>query len=142
MKDIDFEINALFFYRFIVENFVFEKHLRYILTVYPVVIVALSGNMTKNFKSADPSRSGIYIGEHACDNGFAVVFLICCAIFHDNNILLFPTAVLLGLTCTLFAIKVLLVIWRHIKRPLYEGMNTEEEISPMEIAEKQKKIFT
>ncbi|XP_016296644.1 uncharacterized protein LOC107654190 [Sinocyclocheilus anshuiensis] len=97
---------------FIVENFVFEKHLRYILTVYPVVIVALSGNMTKNFKSADPSRSGIYI------------------------------AVLLGLTCTLFAIKVLLVIWRHIKHPLYKGMNVEEAISPMEIAEKQKKIFT
>ncbi|XP_057178210.1 uncharacterized protein si:ch211-161h7.5 isoform X2 [Triplophysa rosa] len=46
---------------FIVENFVFEKHLRYILTVYPVVIVALSGNMTKNFNAANPSRNGIYI---------------------------------------------------------------------------------
>lgn len=64
MRVVNFEMNALLFYRFIVENFVFEKHLRYILTVYPVVIVALSGNMTKNFKSADPSRSGIYIGEH------------------------------------------------------------------------------
>ncbi|XP_067233552.1 uncharacterized protein si:ch211-161h7.5 [Chanodichthys erythropterus] len=94
---------------FILENFVFEKHLRYILTVYPVVIVALSGNMTKNFNSADPSRNGIYI------------------------------AVLLGLACTLFAIKVLLVIWRHIKHPLY--MNTDEVMSPMEIAEKQKKVF-
>ncbi|XP_016400211.1 uncharacterized protein LOC107733178 [Sinocyclocheilus rhinocerous] len=92
--------------------FVFEKHLRYILTVYPVVIVALSGNMTKNFNSADPSRNGIYI------------------------------AALLGLACTLFAIKVLLVIWRHIKHPLYKGMNIEEVISPMEIAEKQKKIFS
>ncbi|KAK2870044.1 hypothetical protein Q8A67_024436 [Cirrhinus molitorella] len=97
---------------FIVENFVLEKHLRYILTVYPVVIVALSGNMTKNFTSADPSRNGIYI------------------------------AVLLGLACALFAIKVLLVIWRHIKRPLYRGMNADEAVSPMEIAEKQKKIFS
>ncbi|XP_077100763.1 uncharacterized protein LOC143751869 [Siphateles boraxobius] len=97
---------------FIVENFVFEKHLRYILTVYPVVIVALSGNMTKNFNSADPSRNGIYI------------------------------AVLLGLACTLFAIKVLLLIWRHIKYPLYRGMDTDEAMSPMEIAEKQKKIFS
>ncbi|XP_043082827.1 uncharacterized protein si:ch211-161h7.5 [Puntigrus tetrazona] len=91
---------------FIVESFVFEKHLRYILTVYPVVIVALSGNMTKNFNSADPSRSGIYI------------------------------AVLLGLACVLFAVKVLLVIWRHIKHPLYECMNAEDAISPIEIAQK------
>lgn len=51
------------FYRFILENFVFEKHLRYILTVYPVIIVALSGNMTKNFNSANPSRNGIYTGK-------------------------------------------------------------------------------
>lgn len=67
--EIILEINVLLFYRFIVENFVFENHLRYILTVYPVVIVALSGNMTKNFKSADPSRNGIFIGEPECDNG-------------------------------------------------------------------------
>ncbi|XP_067291538.1 uncharacterized protein si:ch211-161h7.5 [Pseudorasbora parva] len=97
---------------FIVKNFVFEKNLRYILTVFPVVIVALSGNMTKNFNSADPSRNGIYI------------------------------AVLLGLACTLFAIEVLLVIWRHIKHPLYRGMNADEAVSPMEIAEKQKKVFS
>ncbi|XP_056307091.1 uncharacterized protein si:ch211-161h7.5 [Danio aesculapii] len=95
---------------FIVETFVFEKHLRYILTVYPVVIVALSGNMTKNFNSADPSRNGIYI------------------------------AVLLGLASTLFAIKVLLVIWRHIKHPLYRDMDADESVLPMEISEKQKAI--
>lgn len=78
------------FYRFIVETFVFEKHLRYILTVYPVVIVALSGNMTKNYNSADPSRNGIYIGEpeqalHWHHSSFAVMFLIC-SVFHDNHI--------------------------------------------------------
>lgn len=133
------------FYRFIVETFVFEKHLRYILTVYPVVIVALSGNMTKNYNSADPSRNGIYIGEpeqalHWHHSSFAVMFLIC-SVFHDNHIVLYSTAVLLGLACTLFAIKVLLVIWRHIKYPLYRGMDTDEAVSPMEIAEKQKKIF-
>ncbi|XP_051971065.1 uncharacterized protein si:ch211-161h7.5 [Xyrauchen texanus] len=96
---------------FIVENIVFEKHLRYILTVYPVVIVALIGNMTKNFKAANPSRNGIFI------------------------------AVLLGLACALFAIRVVLIIWRHIKHPLYRGMNAEEVVSPTEIAEKQKKIL-
>lgn len=96
---------------FIVENFIFEKHLRYILTIYPVVIVALSGNLTKNFNAADPSRNGIFI------------------------------AVLLGLACALFAIRLLLVIWRHIKRPLYRGMYAEEVMSPMEIAEKQMKIL-
>ncbi|TRY91978.1 hypothetical protein DNTS_014577 [Danionella cerebrum] len=92
---------------FILENFVFEKHLRYVLTVYPVVIVALSGNMTKNFNSADPSRSGIYI------------------------------AVLLGLACTFFAIKVSLVAWRHLKHPLYKGTTANNIVSPMEVTEKQ-----
>ncbi|KAA0704748.1 hypothetical protein E1301_Tti000937 [Triplophysa tibetana] len=97
---------------FIVENFVFEKHLRYILTIYPVVIVALSGNLTKNFNAANPSRNGIYI------------------------------AVLLGLACALFAIRLMLVIWRHIKRPIYRGINAEEVMSPMDIAKQQMKIFS
>lgn len=65
------------FYRFIVENFVFEKHLRYILTVYPVVIVALSGNMTKNFNSADPSRNGIYIGKPEQALVIIIILLLC-----------------------------------------------------------------
>lgn len=65
------------FYRFILENFVFEKHLRYILTVYPVVIVALSGNMTKNFNSADPSRNGIYIGKLGQALDLIKILLLC-----------------------------------------------------------------
>ncbi|XP_051538484.1 uncharacterized protein LOC127431892 [Myxocyprinus asiaticus] len=52
---------------FIAENFVFEKHLRYILTVYPVLIVDLSRNMTKNFDTADPSSNGIFLGD-ACSS--------------------------------------------------------------------------
>ncbi|KAG9347731.1 hypothetical protein JZ751_003745 [Albula glossodonta] len=96
---------------FVLENFVLEKHVRYILTVYPVVIMALSGNMTKNYDSASPSQNGIFI------------------------------AVLLAVASVLFVVRVALVIWRHLKQPLYCGKNTKEEMTPMEIANKQKKIF-
>lgn len=96
---------------FVLENFVLDKHVRYILTIYPVVIVALTGNMTKNFDFAAPNRNGIFI------------------------------AVLLALACVLFATRIILVVWRHIKKPLYIGINTENILSPMEISEKQKKIF-
>ncbi|KAG5268586.1 hypothetical protein AALO_G00214190 [Alosa alosa] len=96
---------------FVVENFVLDKHVRYILTIYPVIIVALTGNMTKNFNAAAPSRNGIFI------------------------------AVLLALACALFAIRIILVVWRHIKKPFYMEMDAENVKSPMEIAEKQKKIF-
>ncbi|XP_062377580.1 uncharacterized protein LOC134066305 isoform X2 [Sardina pilchardus] len=97
---------------FILENSVLDKYVRYILTIYPVIIVALTGNITKNYDPAAPSRNAIFI------------------------------AVLLGLACLLFVLRVLLVVWRHFKQPLYRGMNTEEIMSPIEIAEKQKKIFT
>ncbi|KAL2085131.1 hypothetical protein ACEWY4_018451 [Coilia grayii] len=96
---------------FAVENTVLDKHVRYILTIYPVVIVALTGNMTKNFHPESPSRNGIFI------------------------------AVLLGLSCALFVIRVILVIRKHIRQPLYMGTNTGNDLSPMEIAQKQKKIY-
>ncbi|XP_036409674.1 uncharacterized protein LOC118795350 [Megalops cyprinoides] len=97
---------------FVLENFVVEKHVRYIITIYPVVIMALTGNMTKNFDSTKPSRNGIFI------------------------------AVLLAIACMMFMVRVMLVVWRHRSQPLYKGMSTEEVMSPMEIAEKQKRIFT
>ncbi|KAI4888009.1 hypothetical protein NFI96_034683 [Prochilodus magdalenae] len=93
---------------FILENFVLDKHVRYILTIYPVVIVAISGNMTKNFDPSAPSRNAIYF------------------------------AVLLALACVLFVLRVCLVVWRHLKRPFYSG--TEEIVSPMETAGRQKKF--
>ncbi|XP_028818342.1 uncharacterized protein LOC114769472 [Denticeps clupeoides] len=97
---------------FILENFVFEKHVRYILTIYPVVIIALSGNMTKNYNHAGPSRNGLF------------------------------TAVLLALACVLFAARLILVLWRHFKQPLYTNITSENSMSPMEIAKKQKAIFS
>ncbi|XP_040207164.1 uncharacterized protein LOC120937760 [Rana temporaria] len=74
---------------FILENFVFEKYVRYTLTVYPVVIVALSGSLDKNFKNPSPDGNHIYI------------------------------AVLLAVACAVFIVRLVLVIWRHFKQPLY-----------------------
>ncbi|XP_019897292.1 uncharacterized protein si:ch211-161h7.5 [Esox lucius] len=96
---------------FILENFVFEKHMRYILTIYPVVILALCGNMTKNYDEAAPSRNAYF------------------------------TAVLLGVAITLFVVRVCLVVWRHIKEPLYKDQCLAEAVSPMEIAVKKNKLF-
>ena len=45
------------------ENFVIDKHMRYTLTIYPVVIWALSGNLVKNFDATSPNRNGVFIGE-------------------------------------------------------------------------------
>lgn len=50
------------------------------------------------------------------------------------------TAALLGTACFLFVARILLVTWRQIKKPLYKDVNPDD-MSPMEIAEKQKKMF-
>ncbi|XP_047424350.1 uncharacterized protein LOC124995748 [Mugil cephalus] len=92
---------------YILENFVLDKHVRYILITYPVVIWALSGNLNKNFDATSPSDNGIFI------------------------------AALLGLAIAVFILRLGLVIWRHIKQPLYEDANPEA----MAIAEKKKNIF-
>ncbi|XP_068199840.1 uncharacterized protein [Antennarius striatus] len=95
---------------FILENSVLDKYVRYILTIYPVVIWALTGIFMKNYDAVAPSR---------------------------NNIL---NVALLAVGCTLFVTRVGLFIWKTIKRPLYEN-NSVEVLSPMEIAESQKKFF-
>lgn len=53
----------MFSRRFIVENFVIEIHVRYILTVYPVIIYALIGNLSKHYNAADPGRNAIFSGK-------------------------------------------------------------------------------
>ncbi|XP_026794068.3 uncharacterized protein si:ch211-161h7.5 [Pangasianodon hypophthalmus] len=92
---------------FVLENSFLDKHVRYILTVYPVIIVALSGNMTKNFDASAPGTNGVF------------------------------TALLLALACVLFVIKVCLVIWRHIKHPIYSDTHTQEVTAQIENASKQ-----
>nr|XP_020501909.1 uncharacterized protein LOC109993318 [Labrus bergylta]XP_020501917.1 uncharacterized protein LOC109993318 [Labrus bergylta] len=95
---------------FVLENLVLDKHVRYILIIYPVVIWALCGNLDKNYDAESPSRNGIFI------------------------------VVLLALACVLFAFRIVLVIWRTIKQPLYEDASPEA-MQPMERAGKQKKIL-
>ncbi|XP_069015491.1 uncharacterized protein [Embiotoca jacksoni] len=95
---------------FVLENLVLDKHVRYICVIYPVVIWALSGNLDKNFDAESPSRNGVFI------------------------------AVLLTLATVLFVIRIILVVWRHIKQPLYEDISPEA-MEPMAIAEKQKRLF-
>lgn len=62
---------------------------------------------------------------------------------HTNASLLYflsTIAVLLAVACATFAGRVFLVIYKHIKKPFYVDLSPES-MSPMEIAEKQKKIF-
>lgn len=47
---------------------------------------------------------------------------------------------LLALASVLFVVRIVLVVWRHIKEPLY-GDASPEDMEPTEIAKKQKKIF-
>uniref|UniRef100_A0A3P8WJI0 Uncharacterized LOC103377224 n=1 Tax=Cynoglossus semilaevis TaxID=244447 RepID=A0A3P8WJI0_CYNSE len=77
---------------FLLENLVLDKHVRYMLTTYPVVIWALSGNLDKNYNPASPNINGIFI-------------------------------VLLGIASALFVVRIILVIWRHFKQPLYDDVN-------------------
>ncbi|AWP20611.1 Hypothetical protein SMAX5B_001584 [Scophthalmus maximus] len=103
-------LTAVLIVWFILENFVLDKHVRFILTIYPVVIWALTGVFMKNYNAEDPDHNDIFIVS------------------------------LLAIACALFVGRVFLVIWRQIKYPLYEDVNPEA-MSPMDIAEMQRKIF-
>jgi len=54
---------TLFLHRFYLENFFLDKHVRYNLTIYPVVIIALTGSTCKNFSFSSPTTNNIFIGE-------------------------------------------------------------------------------
>ncbi|KAG5286839.1 hypothetical protein AALO_G00019340 [Alosa alosa] len=47
---------------FIVENFVIDRHVRYILTIYPVVMMALVGNVYKHYDPEAPGRNAELTG--------------------------------------------------------------------------------
>ncbi|XP_062843930.1 uncharacterized protein si:dkey-29d8.3 [Trichomycterus rosablanca] len=91
---------------FVVENFVIEQHVRYILTIYPVIIYALTGSLSKHYDPAAPSRNAVF------------------------------TAVLLALACILLGIRLLLVIWRHQTRPLFQDGKFEGLMTPVSATEK------
>nr|XP_061794949.1 uncharacterized protein LOC133586592 [Nerophis lumbriciformis] len=87
---------------FILENWALDRWVRNILTVYPVVIVALVGNVFKHFHSADPSPNAI--------------FMVC----------------LLVLACILLVFRVCNVIWRNRWRPLFSPGSARPLISPLD----------
>ncbi|XP_071341244.1 uncharacterized protein [Trachinotus anak] len=101
-------LTVVLFVWFMLENTLLDKHVRFILTIYPVVIWAVTGVFTKNGEVS--SRNNTF------------------------------TVSLLAIGCILCAARLFLVIWKQIKQPFYKDVNTEA-ISPMEIAEKQKRIF-
>lgn len=131
--------------RFILENSVLDKHVRYILSIYPAVIWALTGVFTNNYETADPSRNNIFNGEKQINNKqlpfsqAASFVLVKEANMHRFGFLSFTVA-LLAVGCALFVGRIVLVIWKNIKSPLYADISPEL-MSPMEIAEKQKRIF-
>ncbi|XP_064848543.1 uncharacterized protein LOC135558572 [Oncorhynchus masou masou] len=94
-----------------IENFLLDQHVRYILTIYPVVIIALVGNVFKHYDPAAPSANAI--------------FMVC----------------LLVVSCVLLVVRVALVFRRNRNQPLYAGMSLEALISPSSLNKKQNKIF-
>ncbi|XP_028282970.1 uncharacterized protein LOC114449468 [Parambassis ranga] len=87
---------------FILENWVLDRWVRNILTVYPVVIVALVGNVYKHFNPADPRPNSIFM------------------------------VVLLVLACILFVSRFFTVIWRNKWRPLHSLGSARLMISPLD----------
>ncbi|OXB62611.1 hypothetical protein ASZ78_011240, partial [Callipepla squamata] len=65
------------------ENFFLDKYARYNLTIYPVVIIALTGSMCKDFSASSPTTNGVFI---------VVLLALTCFIF----------AVRLGVNCKEF----------------------------------------
>ncbi|KAM7378723.1 hypothetical protein PAMP_004327 [Pampus punctatissimus] len=87
---------------FILENWVLDRWVRNILTVYPVVIVALLGNIFKHFDPVDPTPNSIFM------------------------------VVLLVLACVLLVFRVCNVIWRNMRRPLHSPGSAQLLISPLD----------
>jgi len=69
---------------FSLENTILDKFVRYTLTIYPVVIWALSASINKNW---DPTKR--------------------------NSII---SVILLAVACTLLVVRIVIVVWRHMKQ--------------------------
>ncbi|KAM8945354.1 uncharacterized protein RCH25_048617 [Pelodytes ibericus] len=86
---------------FCLENFLFDKYVRYTITVYPVVIVALSGVLNNNYNAMSPDPNHIFI------------------------------AVLLAVACALFVARLVLVFWKHVRKPLYASVLLQKTSLPL-----------
>ncbi|KAG8443920.1 hypothetical protein GDO86_009210 [Hymenochirus boettgeri] len=86
---------------FCLENFVFDKYVRYTITVYIVIILGLSGALHRNFDKSNPGQNGIFI------------------------------AVALAVACAAFVLRLILVIWKDVKHPLYESGTSRKFSFPL-----------
>ncbi|XP_054483333.1 uncharacterized protein LOC129116492 [Anoplopoma fimbria] len=87
---------------FLLENWVLDRWVRNILTVYPVVIVALVGNVFKHFNLDDPTPNSVFM------------------------------VVLLVLACILLVSRLCTVIWRNSWRPLHSPGSARLMVSPLD----------
>ncbi|KAM9845271.1 uncharacterized protein ACBR49_012010 [Aulostomus maculatus] len=87
---------------FILEQWALDRYVRNILTVYPVVIVALLGNVLKHFNPDDPRPNTIFM------------------------------VILLVLACVLLVVRLCYVIWRNKWRPLYSPSSGQQLRSPLD----------
>ncbi|CAB1446471.1 unnamed protein product [Pleuronectes platessa] len=87
---------------FILENWVLDRWVRNILTVYPVVIVALIGNIVKHFNPDDPTINSIFM------------------------------VILLVVACVLLVSRVFTVIWKNRWRPLHSPGSARVMVSPLD----------
>lgn len=120
--------------RFLLENFYLDEHVRYIVTIYPVVILWLTGILS----NSDYPESPVYIfAGTVCHFNF-----LCAPFIHPNlvfNLLLPSPAFILAISCMVFVARVAMVTWRHHKQPLYS--DSRPSLSPVEIALTQSKLF-
>lgn len=128
-----FFISCIVFYRFTVENFLIEKHVRYILTIYPVIIYALIGSLSKHYDAAAPGRNAVFSGKSVINTSMSIWLTIniaywstiCyilsrrCAHSAYSVMLWFSIVVLLVMACIVLVVRVGLVVWRHRTRPLF-----------------------
>lgn len=118
--------------RFLLENFYLDKQVRYIVTIYPVVILWLSGVLSN---SGSPESHMFIFAGMLFD--ICIVNLFFCETLITSLVL--SAASILGTSCILFVARIVLVTWRHYKQPLYS--DSELSMSPVEISLTQSNIF-
>lgn len=126
----------IFACRFILENWVLDRWVRNILTVYPVVIVALVGNIWKHYKPADPSANSVFMGKFL----FYYLKVILVLKLLKCSLVVVLSVVLLVLVCILLLSRVCTVIWRNSRRPLHSPGSAQLMISPLDT--RHSRIFT
>ncbi|KAM6948441.1 uncharacterized protein FYW47_016405 [Aplochiton taeniatus] len=97
---------------FLLENFVLDRWVRWVLTIHPVVVLALLGIVSKHFDPGHPSPNAIFM------------------------------VVLLVVSCMLLVARVAMVIKKSRTQPLYsDGSAHQLMSSPLDTTKKRWLIF-